>query len=191
MRRVITAGLLALPAVFFVSPSAQAQCTTGACAPIAAGITNPFASCKHLGCGGFCFRLFPGLHQEGPLFNYGPYYGYYPFQPYGPWTADLKYVGPTGPDCGGRGCGSCGSCRNGLLSWGKHDSCDDGNCGGWGGYAKATLHNVGKRIHPFGHKCETCGDHAAAQPTVSETILKAGAEVETPTVLTAPARRER
>jgi hypothetical protein len=43
------------------------------------------------GCFDWCFRCFPHLNQNGPLFNYGPYYGYYPFQPYGPWDAYLRY----------------------------------------------------------------------------------------------------
>ena len=46
---------------------------------------------RGFGCGDFCFRLFPHIHQHGPLFNYGPYYGYYPFKPYGPWDAYLRY----------------------------------------------------------------------------------------------------
>lgn len=51
---------------------------------------NPIESWG-FGCGGICIRMFPGLHQEGPLYNYGPYYGYYPFKPYGPWDAYLRY----------------------------------------------------------------------------------------------------
>jgi hypothetical protein len=43
------------------------------------------------GCFDCCIRLFPHLHQHGPLFNYGPYYGYYPFTPYGPWDPYLRY----------------------------------------------------------------------------------------------------
>ena len=46
---------------------------------------------ENYGCAGFCFKLFPHMHQHGPLFNYGPYYGYYPFKPYGPWDAYLRY----------------------------------------------------------------------------------------------------
>jgi hypothetical protein len=48
---------------------------------------------EYRGFGAFdcTFRLFPHMHQHGPLFNYGPYYGYYPFKPYGPWDAYLRY----------------------------------------------------------------------------------------------------
>ena len=46
---------------------------------------------RGFGCADCCFRLFPHIHQHGPLFNYGPYYGYYPFKPYGPWDAYLRY----------------------------------------------------------------------------------------------------
>jgi hypothetical protein len=38
-------------------------------------------------------KMFPFIHQHGPLFNYGPYYGYYPFCPYGPWDAYLRFDG--------------------------------------------------------------------------------------------------
>jgi hypothetical protein len=168
MRRLTLAGLLALPAVLFFESSAQAQCTGPGCSPIPAGISNPFASCKYLGCGGFCFRLFPGLHQEGPLFNYGPYYGYYPFEPYGPWTSDLKYTGPTGAaDCGSGGCG-----------------------GGWGHYAKSTLSNIRHRVHPFHKGCSTCGGEVAAgEQVISEPAAQAA--VESPILQAGYPRRER
>lgn len=157
MRRVILAGLFALPAALLLSTSAPAASPPGYSSATGTAVTNPFLSCKHLGCGGFCFRLFPGLHQDGPLFNYGPYYGYYPFEPYGPWTADLQYNGPTG-DCGGN-CGQCGGCRARL--WHRGDSRGSG-CGGWGSYALSTFHNVGHRVRPFAHKCMTCGGSGAA-----------------------------
>src|SRR5437879_13896519 len=58
---------------------------------------NPGPCTFGYGCGGFCFRIFPRMHQEGPLYNYGPYYGYPPFEPYGNWNAYLQYTGPV-PD---------------------------------------------------------------------------------------------
>lgn len=209
MRRVIPAGLLALPAVLFVGPTAQAQYVVPppGCSALPV-VRNPHIGCSHAGCGGFCFRLFPGLHQEGPLFNYGPYYGYYPFEPYGPWTADLRYTGPTGADCGGRGCGACGRCRGlfGLGGWNR--GCGDGGCGHWGGYAKSTFHNVKHRLHPFSHhKCKACGGGevtaeaaadcpgcvagaaAAAAIAVEPTTVQAAAEL--PAVEAGYPRRER
>jgi hypothetical protein len=113
---------------------------------------------------GFCFRLFPGLHQHGPLVNYGPYSGYYPFEPYGPWTSDLRYNGPTGPQ-GGTGLhgGIRGLFHHGYLRRGAGEC---GSCGrpkascGCGQYALATLRNVGARLNPF-HRfgCGTgCGN---------------------------------
>lgn len=76
MRRLsLAAFFLAVPALFAVTGTAKAN------PPIAA----------NFGCAGYCFKLFPHIHQHGPLFNYGPYYGYYPFAPYGPWDAYLRY----------------------------------------------------------------------------------------------------
>ncbi|MCI0701867.1 MAG: hypothetical protein L0241_12365 [Planctomycetia bacterium] len=76
MRRLSIPTLLALPLLLFATPnptSANDSCSYG------------------FGCGGYCFKLFSGIHQHGPLFNYGPYYGYYPFKPYGPWDEYLRY----------------------------------------------------------------------------------------------------
>lgn len=81
MRRIVTAALLAAPLLLVGSSRASAQhpCNYG------------------YGCGGVCLRLFPHIHQHGPLFNYGPYYGYPPFEPYGYWNPYLQYTGPVGP----------------------------------------------------------------------------------------------
>jgi hypothetical protein len=75
MRRLSLAALLAAPLLLACSGRASA---------------NPIESWG-FGCGGLCIRMFPGIFQEGPLFNYGPYHGYYPFKPYGPWDAYLRY----------------------------------------------------------------------------------------------------
>lgn len=76
MRRLLLAALLAAPLLLIHSDRAAA---------------NPPPGVANFGCAGFCFKLFPHIHQHGPLFNYGPYYGYYPFAPYGPWDAYLRY----------------------------------------------------------------------------------------------------
>jgi hypothetical protein len=78
MRRLSLTALLAVP-LFLVSSNALRANPIGA----------EFWECR--GCAGYCFKLFPFIHQHGPLYNYGPYYGYYPFYPYGPWDAYLRY----------------------------------------------------------------------------------------------------
>lgn len=78
MRRLLLAALLAAPFLLAGSGTARAN-------PLGA----EFFGCR--GYAGHCFKMFPFIHQHGPLFNYGPYYGYYPFCPYGPWDAYLRY----------------------------------------------------------------------------------------------------
>jgi hypothetical protein len=119
MRRIATAALLAAPLLLGTagtSPANNGPCTFG------------------LGCGGYALRLFPLIHQHGPLFNYGPYYGYPPFEPYGYWNSYLQYTGPVPPpnpaynsgnaygwNHGGhggvfpRGGAGCSTCGGGLL----------------------------------------------------------------------------
>ena len=162
MNRMFRAGLLALPLLL------AAGQTTSANPPGFGFPGTRFGGCNQFGCGGFCLNLFPHMSQHGPLVNYGPYSGYYPFAPYGPWDENLRYNGG-GPECGwnGRACGrgGCGKCGGGhKLLHRSRSSCDDGNCGGWGGYAKTTFANVGHRVNPFGHLkgkfhasgCSTC-----------------------------------
>lgn len=102
MRRLATAALLAAPLLLGAGGTAAANdgpCTFG------------------LGCGGNCLRLFPFIHQHGPLFNYGPYYGYPPFEPYGNWNSYLQYTGPV-PAPGhfsGPGAGAYGWIHGGQL----------------------------------------------------------------------------
>lgn len=76
MRRLALTAVLAVPALLIHTDRAAA---------------NPPPGLANFGCAGYCFKLFPHIHQHGPLFNYGPYYGYYPFAPYGPWDAYLRY----------------------------------------------------------------------------------------------------
>jgi len=98
----------------------------------------------NFGCAGYCFKMFPHMHQHGPLFNYGPYYGYYPFKPYGPWDAYLRYdpffYGDPYANWGatGQGAGDTGN----MFGWNK-------NLEGFGG----------KGGHGFGgkHGCASCG----------------------------------
>jgi hypothetical protein len=171
MKRTFAAGLLAL---LTVGPEAHAQypgCNgvipPPGCGPVAGAIAQ--GSCRHLGCGGFCFKFLGAIHQHGPLWNYGPYTGYYPFEPYGPWNAALQYTGPMpGACCAGGLCGKCGlfgglhGGKWGLGLHGRHfgrDACGGGHC--WGGYAKTTFRNVFHRIFPLSHKSRGCGDCCA------------------------------
>jgi hypothetical protein len=80
MRRICTTALLAVP-LFLLATTNTGRANTCPSCQCGAGF----------GCGDWCFRLFPHIHQHGPLFNYGPYYGYYPFTPYGPWDSYLRY----------------------------------------------------------------------------------------------------
>lgn len=139
-----------------------------------AAANGPYGA--NLRCGGFCLRMFPFIHQHGPLYNYGPYYGYPPFEPYGPWDAYLRYTGPDPRHPG-----------PGAYGW-VH---------GW--QPGERLHAVGDRLHNgngllhhkdggglFHHKdkdkgCSTCGSghHAHASGCTScgataANYLKAG-----------------
>lgn len=164
MNRMFAAGLLALPVFVAASPQASAQ--YGGCGTAGWGVTQ--GSCAPYGCGGFCFRLFPHLHQHGPLVNYGPYTGYYPFEPYGPWNAHLQYTGPRPGDgaCGWHH-GHCRSCGRHGWGWGhgRHiDAC--GDCA----HRHHTLSlwsNVRGRLFPASHKagklgCSSCGSTGCA-----------------------------
>jgi hypothetical protein len=148
MRRMLWAGLLALPVMLATGGSAQAQgCSS--CGPGGGGrmdgwFGSPFRG--PFGCNGFCLKFFGTWLQDGPLVNYGPYQGYYPFEPYGPWTSDLRYTGPTSrvqsnPACGLGGCGRLGG---GLF----RREC--------GEYSLATFRNVFRRTHPCSSgNCDT------------------------------------
>lgn len=181
MRRILGAGLLALPLMLVLGQSANAQgvgCNTpggcGASAGYGGGYGAGFgaANCGYgFGASLVRFRLFPCIHQEGPLVNYGPYSGYYPFEPYGPWTSDLRYTGPTGKI----GSAATGRLRIGDLSGGgrsgfggvRHSPCGTCSSGhNWGSYAVATLGNIGHRINPWANRgCGTCSScHSAIQP---------------------------
>ena len=167
MKWTFFAGLAAL---FLAAPSASAQCAGGACGanviPSAAGTQYGYPA--YLGCGGFCFRFLGRMHQEGPLYNYGPYEGYYPFAPYGPWDSNLCYNNPNAAGCGGYG-NRCGW-NQGLF--GRHGfgggfgggNCGAGGCGGSGGYALTTLKGVFARSHPLSNRAKiSTGSCAAPQ----------------------------
>lgn len=161
MRRMLWAGLLALPMLMAAADTAKAQgCSS--CGPLAAGRPAGWSGQGPFGCGGPCLRLFGTWLQDSPLVNYGPYEGYYPFAPYGPWTSDLRYTGPTSrwPYTGG--CGACGKlgCGGGCGLGGQLG----GHLGGLlhkrecGDYALATFRNVFHRCNPCGKGCDTgCG----------------------------------
>lgn len=166
MRRVLWAGLLALPIMLATAEPAKAQYCSS-CAPGGGGgggglgrANSWYGSQGPFGCGGFCFKFFGTWLQDGPLVNYGPYEGYYPFQPYGPWTSDLRYTGPTSRNQFTGGCGACG--RSGCGG-----GCGVGGLGGHlgghlrglfnkkecGDYALATFGNVFHRTHPCNGRC--------------------------------------
>lgn len=162
MRRMLWAGLLALPVLLASADVAKAQgCSS--CGPfVGGGRANGWEGSQGpFGCGGFCLKLFGTWMQNGPLVNYGPYEGYYPFAPYGPWTSDLRYTGPSQryPSSGGHN-------AYGLIGFGGR--CGSGGCGGGGlnlnlggllprrecgDYALATFRNVFARLHPCSKGC--------------------------------------
>jgi hypothetical protein len=178
MRRLSTTALLAVPALLFATLG-----TVNANPPMTA----------NFGCAGHCFKMFPHIHQHGPLFNYGPYYGYYPFKPYGPWDAYLRYdpffygdpyanwsaQGQGGNyyrnlfdgGLGGKFGGKFGGHGHGLGLKG-------GSCGGgflhasWlqGGWFRGHTWLGGGFGHGHGHKhgCSSCGGVAVA-PRVEPT----------------------
>jgi hypothetical protein len=184
MRRMLLAGMLALPFLLATAATSAAQ-APGCAAPGGGGVGAVGANFGYgygAGTGGyqgpFCglflgvppaghfsagFRIFPLIHQQGPLVNYGPFAGYYPFEPYGPWTSDLKYTGslqaPPGHFArhgGGIGGAATGHIRLSELSGG-------GGGHTWGSYSLATLKNVGHRIHgPHHGGCSNC--QSAIQP---------------------------
>lgn len=151
MRRMLWAGLLALPLWLAAAEPAKAQ-SCSSCGPFAGSARpsgwfgSPFRG--PFGCNGFCLSMFGTWLQDGPLVNYGPYEGYYPFEPYGPWTSDLRYTGPTSrtqasASCGHGGCGGGGLLHGGLF---HKKACGD--------YALATFRNVFHRVKPC---CGGCG----------------------------------
>jgi hypothetical protein len=183
MRRIAAAALLLLAGTGVASGN-PGPCTFG------------------YGCGGHCFRLFPRMHQEGPLFNYGPYYGYPPFEPYGYWNAYLQYTGPVGGHggggWGGGGCGPHGCNKlhhaNPHPWFGHHGGdCASGHCGRSifdgsllnGGLGGSHLHHEHKP-----KTCHNCGSVAAAdidaRPVLEryagygEPVLAAAYYVNTP-----------
>jgi len=190
MRRILLAGMLALATATAASAQGPGCNTPGGCAPAMATANFGYGygpgghhHHKHIGTGfppagfyAFAYAIFPRIHQEGPLVNYGPYSGYYPFEPYGPWTSDLRYTGPLGGTGGGGG--ATGRLRIGDLSGGgfgglhgvRHSPCGTCSSGhNWSSYSLATLKNIGHRINPWHHRgsgaCSTC--HSAIQPDQS------------------------
>ena len=153
MRRMLWAGLLALPVMLATAEPVQAQgCSScpgggGGGGPVYGWFGSPTRG--PFGCNGFCLGLFGTWLQDGPLVNYGPYEGYYPFEPYGPWTSDLRYTGPTTrrlaepPPSGG------------IFDGGVFDGRAAGRLRGalqqrpaLGQYALATFRNVIRRVQP-------------------------------------------
>ena len=151
MNRMFRAGLLALPLLLAAGQSASANDHPG-------GLGSRWG-CNQYGCQGFCLGgFFPHINQHGPLVNYGPYDGMY--------DGGGPECGWYGRFCGRSGCGRCGGGWGhggglGLLHHGNRGGCDSGNCGGWGGYARALFKNVGHRVNPFAGgrpACSTCAN---------------------------------
>lgn len=160
MRRMLWVALVAGPVALASAAPVQAQgCATGGCGGPAYFGGRPGFQVPPFGCPfGFCFKLFPGMHQHGPLVNYGPYEGYYPFEPYGPWTSDLRYTGPLRPATGwGSGGNSVATgwapALQGLFDRGYlRRGVNAGGCGAGDecgrAYALSTFRNVAARLNP-------------------------------------------
>lgn len=171
MRRLSLTAALAVPFLLFAGTNALL-----AHPPVGA----------NFGCAGYCFKMFPFIHQHGPLFNYGPYYGYYPFTPYGPWDEYLRYdpnfygdssAGASGNFYGlnpravhlqallakhGGGKGGCSSCGFHHASWLQggwfrgHEWLDGGH-----GWSKSKGHGL---LHGHLHGgCSSCGGLAVVK----------------------------
>lgn len=168
MRRTSRAAYLAVPLLLTIG--------------VTSAPANPPVAAQ-FGCGGHCFKLFPHLHQHGPLFNYGPYYGYYPFAPYGPWDAYLRYDPSLDTGYGGGGGGAYG--WNPYIFKGKLANVGGGlgglgcnSCGFWhaswlhGGWFRghAWLHGGfgckghGCKGHGCQKDCDPCGPATPAAP---------------------------
>jgi hypothetical protein len=142
MRRIAIAAMLAGLGLFSPTPASanDGPCTFG------------------LGCCGNCLKLFPKIHQHGPLFNYGPYYGYPPFEPYGYWNSYLQYTGPVPLPAGG-GPGAYGWIHGPNPHTFGHGFPHPLNLGGGAGI----LHGGGGGIL---HKQKGCSSCAAAAEKV-------------------------
>jgi hypothetical protein len=176
MKRIVLAGLFSLVAAAAsqaqgVIPPAGYGGGAGSWGPGTAwasdglGFINKrpgFFGTAPYGFMGFGLRMYPGIHQHGPLVNYGPYTGYYPFEPYGPWTENLQYTGPMTAPFADRWNSAW------TPTYGRLGLVGNGPVAGLGRYALQTLRNVGQRINPFGHRrghgsgsleggCSTCG----------------------------------
>lgn len=116
-----------------------------------------------MGCRGYALRLFPGIHQHGPLYNYGPYYGYPPFEPYGDWNSYLQYTGPIPEANGHHGAGG-----QGAYGWIHGPSQHT-----FGGGFPHPFHNGGGIRHRShgSSGCNSCG-HAAEQVVNSGNALE-------------------
>ena len=100
-------------------------------------------------CGGcICTRIFPHIHQHGPLYSYGPY------DNAGAGCAQNQWGPPERlfAGWGGKGCGTgCGDCGGGHLKanlfsgWGWKSKCGhgcaDGTCGGHDHVANVPMNN--------------------------------------------------
>jgi hypothetical protein len=153
MRRFWTPALLAVPLLTI---------------PSAGSVSANPPGTANFGCAGYCFKLFPHMHQHGPLFNYGPYYGYYPFAPYGPWDAYLRYDPNFYGGAGGGGGGGFGG--GGKYGCGKH------GCGSGGFLHASWLHGGWFSGHTWltgghGHKsgCTSCSGAVAVAPRAVPT----------------------
>ena len=120
---------------------------------------NDGPSTYGLGCWGNALRIFPFIHQHGPLYNYGPYYGYPPFEPYGNWNSYLQYTGPV-PAPSGAGNGNA----YGWIHGSNPHTFGQGNPHPLhlGGHGVLTRPGI---IHGRPSGCSSCG--AAAEQVVN------------------------
>lgn len=141
--------------------------------PRPAAANGPYGA--NLRCGGVCLRMFPFIHQHGPLYNYGPYYGYPPFEPYGPWDAYLRY---TGPDHRHPGPGAYGWVH-GWQPWERLHAVGDRlhNRDGLlhhktGGKDGGLFHHKGGGHHGDKGGCQSCGAAAANYLTAGDPLAR-------------------
>ena len=121
--------------------------------------------------GSHALRMFPFIHQHGPLYNYGPYYGYPPFEPYGYWNAYLQYTGPTDPVGAGQHGGRYGWINGGYPHTFGHGNPHALSIGGWGwsgGWGSRGVWGHGGH----GHGCKTCGGAAADYVAASDPAAR-------------------
>lgn len=146
MTRLVLAAALAVPALFIAAPKAHAQM------PILGGVCQGCGGGPLRGCP--CARLFPRIHQHGPLYNHGPYVPTaHPYGPGGGPFANVHLCSRIKDALGGL-FSSDDDDDGGLLSTLLHGKdCPSHRCGGRCGCGHALNHTVAP---PLAGGCSTC-----------------------------------